>query len=152
MFTTVERGAPFIKSNFSESILSTRAPQLFIANKYTKEISNIHVASVVIKPEFKILKSRPVLENIEVGKYINIAFQNKKIYMDNRKLAEFNYKIINNILINKAYLSKWINETIAKCSFCNQKEDTIHLLYNCSSNDHIWHIVYNLTLQINMLS
>ena len=34
--------------------------------------------------------------------------------MDDRKLAEFNYKIINNILINKAYLSKWISETNAK--------------------------------------
>ena len=39
--------------------------------------------------------------------------------MDDRKLAEFNYKIINNILINKAYLSKWISETNPKYSFCN---------------------------------
>ena len=103
--------------NFSESTLSTRAPALFITNKYTKEIYNIHVASVFIKPEFKILKCRPELENIEVSKYINIAFQNKLKYMDDRKLAEFNYKIINNILTNKAYLSKWIGETNAMCSF-----------------------------------
>ena len=34
--------------------------------------------------------------------------------MDDRKLAEFNI-IINTILINKAYLSKWISETNAKC-------------------------------------
>ena len=135
--------------NFSESILSTRAPPLFITNKYTKEIYNIHVASVFIKPEFKILKCRPELENIEVDKYINIAFQNKVKYIDDRKLAEFNYKIINNILINKAYLSKWISETNANCSFCNQKEDTIHLLYDCSFNDHIWQIVGNC-LQLNI--
>ena len=61
-------------SNFSESILSTRAPPLFIANKHTKDIYNIHVALVFIKPELKVLKSRPKLENIEVGKYIKIAF------------------------------------------------------------------------------
>ena len=128
---------------FSESTLSTRAPALFFTNKYTKEIYNIHVASVFIKPEFKILKCRPELENIEVSKYINIAFQNKIKYMDDRNLAEFNYKIINNILINKAYLSKWISETNAMCSFCHQKEDTIHLLYDCSFNDHIWQIVGN---------
>ena len=54
-----------------------------------------------------------------MGKYIKIAFQNKIKYMDDRKLAEFNYKIINNIQINKAYLSEWISETNAKCSFCN---------------------------------
>ena len=47
--------------------------------------------------------------------------------MDDRKLAEFNYEIIKkNIVINKTYLSKWISETSAKCSFCNQKEDTIY--------------------------
>ena len=56
---------------------------------------------------------------------------------------EINYKII-----NKAYLSKWICETNAKCYFCNQNEDTIHLLYDCSFNDHIWHIVGNC-LQLN---
>ena len=43
---------------------------------------------------------------MEVGKYIKIAFQNKIKYMDDRELAEFNYKITNNILINKAHLSK----------------------------------------------
>ena len=68
-----------------------------------------------------ILKCRPELENLEVSKYINVAFQNKLKYMDDRKLAEFNYKIIKNILLIKAYLSKLISETNAKCSFCNQK-------------------------------
>ena len=70
--------------------------------------------------------------------------------MDDRKLAEFNYNIINNILINKAYLSKWISETNAMCSICNQKEDTTHLLYDCSFNDHIWQIVGNC-LQFNTI-
>ena len=75
--------------------------------------------------------------------------------MDDRKLAEFNYKIINNILLNKAYLSKWTRETNAKSSFCNQKEDTIHLLTIVPSMitfGILLVIVYNLTLHINMLS
>ena len=63
--------------NFSKSTLLTRAPPLFITNNYTKEIYTIHVASVFIKPKFKILKCRPELKNIEVSKYINILFQNK---------------------------------------------------------------------------
>ena len=66
--------------NFSESILSKQAPPLFITNKYMNEICNIHVVLVFIKPEFKILNCQPELENIEVGKYIFIAFQNKKKY------------------------------------------------------------------------
>ena len=35
------------------------------------------------------------------------------------------------------------------CSFCRQKEDTIHSLYDCSFNDHIWQIVGNC-LQLNI--
>ena len=83
--------------NFSKSELSTQTPLLFITKKYTIKIYNIHVALVFIKPEFKILKCRPELENIEVGKDINIAFQNKIKYLDIRKLAEFNYKIKDNV-------------------------------------------------------
>ena len=67
-------------------------------------------------------------------------------------MDEFNYKIMNNILINKAYLSRWKSETNDKCyffSFCSQKENTIHLLYDCSFNDHIWQIVCNC-LQLNI--
>ena len=76
--------------------------------------------------------------------------------MDDRKLAEFNYKLINNILINKAYLSKWISETNANCSFCNQKEDTIFIYYTIVLSmitfGKLLAIVYNLTLHTNMLS
>ena len=79
--------------NLSESILSTQASPFFITNKYTKEIYNIHVASVFIKRDFKILKCRPELENIEVDKYIIIAFQNKIQYMDDRKLANLTAKL-----------------------------------------------------------
>ena len=103
-------------------MLIKRAPPLFITKKNTKEIYNIHVALVFIKPEYNILKCRPEIEDIEVGIYIKIAFGNKIKYIDDRKLAKFNYKIINNILINKAYFSKWIGETNAKCYFCNQKK------------------------------
>ena len=95
-------------------------------------------------------KPTPELENIEVGKYIKYIIYIKYIkYMDNRKLAEFNYKIKNNTLISKVYLRKWISEINAKCSFCNQKEDTIHSIYDCSFNDHIWHNVRNC-LQLNI--
>ena len=52
----------FVK--FSESILSTGARPFFITNKCIKERYNIHV---FIQPEFKILKCRPELENIEVS-------------------------------------------------------------------------------------
>ena len=120
----------------------------FITDKCTKEIYNIHVASVFIKPEFKILKCRPELENIEVGKYINAAFQNKIKYMDHRKLAEFNYKIINNILINKPYLSKWISETNAK-----KKIPFIYytIVLSMITFGKLLAIVYNLTLHSNVL-
>ena len=74
--------------------------------------------------------------------------------MDDRKLAEFNI-IINTILINKAYLSKWISETNAKCFFVTKKKIlfiyyTIVLLMITFGKLLV--IVYNLTLHTNMLS
>ena len=88
-------------------------------------------------------------------KIIIIAFQNKIKYMDDRKLSEFNYKIINNILINKAYLSKWISETNAKCSFVT-KEKILLIYYTIILSmitfGKFLAIVYNLTLHTNMLS
>ena len=75
--------------------------------------------------------------------------------MDDRKLAEFNYKIINNIQINKAYLSKWISETNATVLFVTKKKILFiyyTIVLSMFTYDKLLAIVYNLTLHTNMLS
>ena len=54
------------------------------------------------------------------------------------KLAEFSYKILNNILPTNETVNKW-NKTVSKlCPFCKKVEDLEHLLYNCSLLESVW--------------
>ena len=54
------------------------------------------------------------------------------------KLAEFSYKILNNILPTNETVNKW-NKTVSKlCPFCKKEEDLEHLLYNCSLLESVW--------------
>ena len=86
---------------------------------------------------------------------INIAFQNKIKYVDDRKLAECNYKIISKILINNTYSSKWISETNASVLFVT-KMKILFIYYTIVLSmitfGKLLAIVYNLTLHTNMLS
>ena len=59
-------------------------------------------------------------------------------WQKNRKIAEFNYKILHNSLINNVYLCKWISTIKKECSYCNDSEDIIHMLYECEVNTDIW--------------
>ena len=50
----------------------------------------------------------------------------KKIYtckltgIEDKKIAEFNYKLLNNILCNNLYLSKWNANKTSTCQTCNK--------------------------------
>ena len=61
-----------------------------------------------------------------------------KISLNNRKLAEFNYKLINDILSNYSFLFKIKARNNPNCSFCNDTENSKHLLFDCISVKSIW--------------
>ena len=73
-------------------------------------------------------------------------------------MDEFNYKIMNNILINKAYLSRWKSETNDKCYFFLSvaKKKILFIYYTIVPSmitfGKLLAIVYNLTLHTNVLS
>lgn len=53
--------------------------------------------------------------------------------MFDKQIADFNYKLLNNILISREYLSKWKNDSSA-CLYCKHSNETIkHLLYDCTN-------------------
>ena len=58
-----------------------------------------------------------------------------------KKLGEFKYKIISNILSNRGLISKWNKEITNKCTFCNQTQNTKHLLYDCPRVQNIWILI-----------
>jgi hypothetical protein len=57
------------------------------------------------------------------------------------KIAEFNYKILHNILPCKANLKRWKICDNDRCNYCNEIQDIPHLLYNCKYSAEIWRLV-----------
>ena len=57
------------------------------------------------------------------------------------KLAEFNYKLIHNLVVTRYILNKWNKSVSEKCVFCNDLDSTEHLLFYCSRIQHMWKLI-----------
>ncbi len=74
----------------------------------------------------------------------------KHIYKDriwdvkDKKLAEYHYKLISNILCTKSVISKWNKNMDSSCPLCRQRHTVKHLLYECEKIKHIWAIIGNI--------
>mgnify|MGYP000527767340 FL=1 len=95
---------------------------LFIDKKFQKPIYEIRWR--------KIFNDTLCLwENVYIAKI-------KEIY--EKRISEFNYKLLHGILNNNVCVSKW-NKTVSPlCEVCNVNEDIKHLLYDCKIVKHIW--------------
>lgn len=58
--------------------------------------------------------------------------------MSDKKPAEFNYKLLNNIFCNNVYLSKWKKETQSLCKICHVNETSKHLIFERENVVQIW--------------
>lgn len=68
-------------------------------------------------------------------------FLSKIKCIDDKSLAEFNYKLIYNLLSNNLLISKWDRNVTNKCKQCsNEIENTKHLIFDCNNVQHIWKI------------
>ncbi len=85
--------------------------------------------------------------NIEKSMWKKI-YQNQ-IWIADKKVGEFKYKIICNILSNKALISKWNQNITENCDFCGLKHTTKHLLYECPRVSSIWDLVSDV-LKLNV--
>ncbi len=61
--------------------------------------------------------------------------------LTDKKLAEFNYKVISNILYTRAKLSKFKNNITEECPHCNEPQNTRHLIFDCQRVSNLWAIV-----------
>ena len=57
------------------------------------------------------------------------------------KLAEFNYKMLQNIVPCGKIVSKWQKGVNEKCDFCGQIENVKHMLFECPRVSEIWKLV-----------
>ena len=62
----------------------------------------------------------------------------KMINIKDKKIAEFNYKVLHNILPCNVNLVRWKKAENKKCMFCKEDEDIPHLLFNCMYAQTIW--------------
>ena len=69
--------------------------------------------------------------------------------IEDKKIAEFNYKLLNNILCNNLYLSKWNANKTSTCETCNKDENTKHLIFDCLNSIRIWEII-SISLSIDI--
>ena len=63
------------------------------------------------------------------------------IEIEDTTLADFNYKLLNNILRHNAYLSKRKADASAECTICKTFETCKHLIYECSNVQPIWKLL-----------
>ena len=80
--------------------------------------------------------------------WINI-YKQKIISVNVVKIAEFNFKVLHNIIPCGKILNKWQGHISDKCESCNQIETTEHMLYSCNKITSIWEKV-SLVLKMNI--
>ena len=74
------------------------------------------------------------LQQQEIGTAIRIQIKT----MPDNKNAEFNFKVIQIILICGHYLSKWQDSVHENCEICNTVHYIPHLLFDCDLAQPIW--------------
>ena len=106
----------------------------------------------------KLINTISTLMNIENWKnhmYVNLNLEERqnnfflKIKMFDKKLAEFNYKVLSRILACGELVSRWDNFVRSKCFQCNEIDFISHLLYESKLANLIWHRV-NHSLSVNI--
>ena len=80
---------------------------------------------------------------------IRTVYTTKIKKITDRKIAEFNYKVINNILPCNKNLTKWRIINDEKCPACNLTHNIVHMLYECCHSRRLWATV-SATLGINV--
>ena len=69
------------------------------------------------------------------------VYQTKVKFIDDPLVSEFNYKLLNNLLSNNLFLSKWKNLS-PFCTSCSDViENTKHLIFECTNVRKIWKII-----------
>ena len=92
----------------------------------------------------KSCKSRSIVkwsERIGTTNQLESFIYTNKIKIKDKKIAEFNFKIINNILACKLNLYTWKLANDSKCEICGEVQDIIHLLYQCENSKNVWNYV-----------
>ncbi len=62
-------------------------------------------------------------------------------HIEYKKFAEFNFKLIHNILPCGFIVSKWNNNVTQQCGFCGEIETLQHMIFDCERIHEIWRLI-----------
>ncbi len=68
-------------------------------------------------------------------------YMNQVWKLTDKKLAEFNYKLLCNIICTRSLISKWNKNIHANCTHCGKKQSVKHLLFECDRCENIWALI-----------
>lgn len=128
--------------------VATVKTKVFMQNITSKLFYEIFVQKKFQPPIYQSFLSRTF--DIEKMSWRHI-YENKVKKMYEKKIAEFNYKLLNNLLCNRAYLQK-INRSVSDlCTNCNNSiENNEHLIFQCENVRKIWNFT-SLVLKFNVV-
>ena len=69
------------------------------------------------------------------------SYKIKVKQIPDKKICEFNFKVLSNILSCRKKLYKWHVTQNANCMLCNSEETVEHLLFTCPIKQKIWKFV-----------
>ena len=145
IFSSFKRNIDFTKSLYFNNSSSLRIQ--FLGNSYfnNENSTSKFFYQIFLHKKFKKPLHQPFLEK-EFGLQRKISwtliYTQKISNIIDKNVAEFNYKLLHNLLSNRYLASKWNREIDKKCTLCrNDIENNRHLIYECQNVSQIWHIV-----------
>ena len=118
----------FEGSNLDEHFLLTK-----IKHKINIFIEILELKQALL-PFADLIRQNDNLQQQKVDTAIRIRIKT----MPDKKLAEFNFKVMQNIQICGHYLNKWQDSVNENCEICNTVHDIPHLLFDCDLAQSIW--------------
>ena len=102
----------------------------------------------IIRP-FQEQKWKQVLDQYEIN--FDKTYLHKIKYIHDKKLSEFNFKVLHLILPCGLNQKRWGHKTDETCDICKVTHDIIHMLFYCAKAKQIWSVisqVFNLNISL----
>jgi hypothetical protein len=131
--------APYVK--IKDTVRITHHNQIHVIDtQKSKFFYSILASKCMSKGNMETLYSREFkFENNH--KNWRTIYQQKLKDIKVRKLSEFNFKILHNIVPCGYVVSKWQRSVKIECEVCHEIESTKHMLYDCPQVNSIWKLI-----------
>ena len=97
----------------------------------------IAVEKTVLQPYSRWMWEKLCPVNLNASDWTE-TYKSNICHLKHKKFDEFKFKILHDILPSRNKVSKWRKDVSPNCEYCNEPEDTSHMLYKCERVLDIW--------------